>query len=125
MARPLKAQTTWRDGAAWATLGAYALVLVFLALKPPSGNAGFEGQDKILHAGAFAVLFVLAWLAMRGRYPVRGVAGCMAFGAAIELAQGAMPFGREPSIADMLANSLGIGLGAGAIIVLKRVTARR
>lgn len=113
-----------RDVAAWSVLALYVGMVSFAALRPPSDGPGIVGLDKLLHAGAFAVLMVLALLASRGRHVGACLAGCLAFGGVIELAQWLMPYGREPSLADMAANGVGIALGLLVSLVSGRIVLR-
>lgn len=105
-------------------LALYVGLVSFAALRPPSDGPGIAGLDKLLHAGAFTVLIVLALLASRGRHVWTCMAGCLAFGGVIELAQWLMPFGREPSLADMAANATGIAIGLLVSLVLDRIVPR-
>lgn len=102
----------------------YVGLVSFAALRPPSEGPGIVGLDKLLHAGAFAVLMLLAVLASRGRHIWACVAGCLVLGAMIELAQALMPFGREPSLADMAANAIGIALGLFASWIINQFVQR-
>ena len=73
---------------------------------PPTGMS-----DKLEHTLAYTLLTV--WFT--GVYPRSSYArvglGMLALGVAIEIAQGAMPFGRQTDFRDVIANSLGIVLG--------------
>lgn len=70
----------------------------------------FRHQDKLHHFAGFAALAFSARLAFpRMRSPWL-IAGILAASLLIELGQGLLPR-RTPSIADMLANALGVMLG--------------
>ncbi|MEM1150097.1 MAG: VanZ family protein [Pseudomonadota bacterium] len=121
MTRPLKDRFGAVDLAAGLALLIYVGFISYAALRPPADGPGIVGLDKLLHAGAFTGLFVLAALASRGRHLAAVVIGCLIYGGAIELAQGLMPYGREPSLADGVANAVGIAIGFGVWRVLNRV----
>lgn len=79
-----------------------------------------ENSDKILHALAYT------WLAFGARISfiprsrsVRLGIGLIFLGCAVELGQSLIP-GRFFSWADMLANSLGVGLGLGLAVLISR-----
>ncbi|WP_439636292.1 hypothetical protein [Oceanicaulis sp.] len=102
-------------------------VAVFgLALLP----AHFEsptlfGEDKLKHMGAFLVLTLLA----RASWPAwplwRLALGLTAFGVAIELAQGLSGWGRTASLADLVADLIGIGLGFVWLWGVRKVRAKK
>ncbi|MEO0785233.1 MAG: VanZ family protein [Pseudomonadota bacterium] len=102
-------------------LAAYTAFILFQAWQPPSGTQSIVGLDKALHAGAFAMMFALAWWTAGRRW----LLGCAAFafglGVLVEVGQAAMPFGREASLADVLANSAGILM---AFVVCRALTRR-
>jgi VanZ family protein len=84
---------------------------------PPGQN-----WDKVLHAGAFGVLALLAtWALARGRVRAATsrvlLAGCLItvlYGATDEYHQSFVP-GRDASVYDLLADALGAVGAAGAI----------
>lgn len=82
-----------------------------IALAPGDGSTTwFEHADKLMHAVAFAAYAVLAdWAGVRPRWV--WATALLAYGVAIEWAQGSVP-GREPSWGDVLADAVGIALGA-------------
>lgn len=72
----------------------------------------FDGFDKIEHLLGYAVLSgwsVLLFTTRRAR--IAAVLGVVAFGIAIEFAQGAFTVTREPDLFDALANATGALLG--------------
>lgn len=90
----------------------------------------FSGFDKIVHIGEFAGLgFLLAWALFRlpsGPGPVRArrpAAWAGALGTALglmdEFHQVFVP-GRHPDLLDAAADVVGIGLGIGLLVVLRR-----
>lgn len=98
----------------WRGIGRVLLLLALAAalLPAPSGMGRIEFGDKILHAGAFA--FLMLWYAQiyaDGRDRRRLALGLIAFGAAIEVLQGLVPY-RSADIWDLLADSVGVAVGA-------------
>lgn len=94
---------------------AIAVVAVLGSLLPaPEGRAFPPGSDLVVHGLGYAALVgSLAWAARaRDRAAtLRLAVVAVAFGAVLELLQGPVP-GREPAVADILANVVGAGLGA-------------
>lgn len=86
------------------------------ALRPLAAHAGpenwFLGADKLLHLSYFALLWCVA---VRTRMARAGwlALGLIGFGVGIELAQGWLTATRSASVADILADSAGLLLGAG------------
>ena len=102
---------------AWLATAAWAALLWWSCTRPALGPSDLpEHTDKLVHAASWAVLAGLAALAARARRGPRlaaVVAAAIAFGAAVEWAQGRIP-GRDGSIADLAADALGAVLGAAA-----------
>ena len=72
----------------------------------------FDGVDKLEHLAGYAVLSGYgALLFATSRARLAAMAAVIAFGIAIEFAQGAFTTTREPDAADALANALGAGCG--------------
>lgn len=89
------------------------LLGTYLSLRPvPAVAPAVPHLDKLIHAGGYAVLAAFAACLYGGAARVRALAGVWVLGAAIELAQGLLPTGRLMEVADLLANSAGIALGA-------------
>lgn len=110
-----------------ARIGFWLLMLAIsvLALMPgPPGLPDLIGVDKISHLSAYAALTLLARLG----WPLLGRATLfillMIHGGLIELGQGLPVIGRTSSLADMVANGLGIGLGLGLSWILARLFGR-
>lgn len=100
-----------------------ALAIARGSLEAGGGVPAFPGSDKLIHAGAYAVLAGLAMLATAGRrgWPVWLTATL--FGGVLEIAQGVMGGGREASLLDAVANGAGAlaaVLGVKALIALGR-----
>lgn len=107
----------------WLALGgavAWALVLFLQSSSSDAGSfLGFlpDGSDKVLHAGAYAVLAGLLTLAT-GR-PLLAVVLATAYGVTDEIHQSFVP-GRDPSVGDLIADALGATLGATLVAYLVR-----
>lgn len=98
-------QSLWRAALVLALAG-----ILWLALRPqPGGVDWFEHADKLRHAAAFLVLWVLT---RRSSGAASGLlmAALLAYGVLIEVLQGFTP-NREPSVADVLADAVGIAIG--------------
>ena len=80
--------------------------------------------DTAAHAGVFAVLAGLAWLWARRqaglarRAGLLVLAGCVAFGALIEVLQYAMHAGRHAEWSDLLGDTIGAALALGLLLAL-------
>lgn len=102
----------WRVPQAWwrlLSVGSAAVVLVMALLPLRVGSQWFDHADKVMHAGTFAALTIMALLGWPRRRLT--VVGCLAaYGAAIELLQGLTPT-RTASSLDLVADVLGIGVG--------------
>ena len=82
-------------------------ILLYMTLAPSKAVPG-AGLiwDKAEHAGAWLVLTGLGLLLSTRRRWAIGVFA-IAFGAAIEVLQAAMPFGRDGDIVDLMADGVG------------------
>lgn len=79
-----------------------------------------EISDKSLHAGAYAVLALLAVPAFEGRYGVATLAGALvAWGGLLEAAQSLVP-DRTPEWLDVAANAAGVALALGVLHLARR-----
>jgi VanZ family protein len=96
----------------WTLVGWLGIFTVtYLSLMPDPPEPSFEQGDKFEHATAYCCLawwFAQIAVARAGR--VRVALGLLALGIGLEFAQLAVP-PRTFSLADMLANAAGIGLG--------------
>lgn len=87
-----------------------------LALGPAPPAPPVEGGDKLQHIAAFAALALAAALAYPAPAPQRLrreawiALALLGYGVGIELAQGLIP-GRTASLADVLADAVGVLLG--------------
>jgi VanZ family protein len=105
--------TLMRRPRAWRVLLALLATLVSaLALAPTPPEQVSLGWDKLNHAAAFAALAVCAVFGWRGaRAMPWALLGLLVYGGAIELLQQHVP-GRSASWADLLADGIGIAIGA-------------
>lgn len=103
----------------WRGLSILALVVVTaLSLLPVPVASPVAGGDKFLHLAAWGFAVVPAALALGGRVlPV--IVLFLMWGITIEFVQPLA--GRFFEVADMLANAVGLSLGAGLGIVLRRL----
>ncbi len=107
-----------------ARIGLYALacgVLLYLTLAPGKDVPG-EGiiWDKAEHAIAWAVLTGSGLvLSTRRRWAIGTFA--FAFGAAVEVLQATLPFGRDGDWHDLLADTVGIAIAYVAWLGLRRL----
>lgn len=89
------------------TLTALAVILV-MSLRPSVSLGNVPNMDKLAHFGAYAILASLSrlsWPKLWGGWIFLGLG---LFGVGIEIAQQTMNLGRTGSLADTLANLLGL-----------------
>ncbi|MEH6640000.1 MAG: hypothetical protein V7717_12035 [Porticoccaceae bacterium] len=92
-----------------------------LALLPVTGDMWFPGQDKMMHAASYAVLYTLGWLSFPGlvfRWPL--FVGLLCYGVVIEILQQLTGY-RFMELWDVVANTLGLGLGCLGIFIWRRL----
>jgi hypothetical protein len=96
----------------WIALSMVLLAAVFyVCLQPGLGVSVPAGFDKVEHLAAYVLLAMwFTGLVARGRYWAVA-AGLLALGALIEVLQWRMNLGRSAEVLDMLANTLGVGVG--------------
>ena len=96
----------------WIALSTVLLAAVFfVCLQPGLGFPAPDGLDKVEHLAAYVLLALwFTGLVARGRYWAVA-AGLMAMGLLIEVLQWRMNLGRSAEGLDMLANTLGVGIG--------------
>jgi VanZ family protein len=76
-----------------------------------NGGAGINLWDKAMHFSAYFILALLVSIALAGRRAmIWALLGLVAMGGALEIMQGLI--GRDCSIYDELANTLGVMAGA-------------
>ena len=107
-------------------LALFALLIAtisWLALSPHPPSGVSTGWDKANHALAFAALMGSGRLAWPPRLAL--LAGALlAYGVLIELLQAQIP-GRSAEAWDVLADALGIAIGAAAHALITRISAPR
>ncbi len=96
----------------WVGLGwVFIICAVIASLLPVKKLPPTHMSDKFEHAIAYALLTLwFTGMYSRSSY-VRIGLGMFVLGVAIEIAQGAMPFGRQMDVRDMIANTTGIVIG--------------
>ncbi|MBD9663179.1 VanZ family protein [Variovorax sp. VRV01] len=95
------------------------LALLVLSLAPLSADLPTTGWDKGNHALGFAVLGLLGQWAWPGRTAIV-LTALLAYGGLIELLQSFTP-DRVAEAADLLADWVGLLLGAGLAFLLERL----
>ena len=117
---PMLHQPIWhrRWGWLWAGL---MLVVGVLALTPGDAALAMGSSDKLNHLLAFAALAATGALATRGVPSawLKLSVGLLIYGGLIELAQRHVP-GRSGDWADVLADGVGVSLGLGVVVLLRR-----
>ena len=115
------------DPSLWRIVWGVLIVLVgYLALTPGPSSSIDLGWDKLNHSTAFAALAFAASFSFPHslRSQCAGLAVMLAYGGLIEIVQLYVP-GRTGEWADLLADSLGIGIGAAmAMLTLRWLAAR-
>lgn len=95
----------------------YCILIFFLSNQPslPTPN-GFEGQDKLIHATAYAVMAWLCWQTGLHHYTTRpavlaacSIIFCSLYGISDEYHQSFVA-GRDSSLFDWLADTAGAAL---------------
>jgi VanZ family protein len=92
-----------------ALFGLAVAVLLFLCLAPTDELPKEHLWDKAEHAVAWLVLTGLG-LALSPKQPVRIALFAIGLGAAVEILQATMGFGRDGDWRDLAADSLGVGV---------------
>jgi VanZ family protein len=99
----------------------WTFIMIMLLSIPASEipSVGFQGIDKVVH---FSIFFVMAILWLRA-FPDRlavVIVGVLVFAMMSELYQGMLPIGRQPSVGDVVANSVGMISGTICYLLLMR-----
>lgn len=93
---------------------AYAGIVAVTSLRPGDGLS-IDPMDKVVHLLVYYIFAVLGYRALtKLRYYPYLCLGIIAYGVLIEFGQSQVP-GREMSALDMLANTLGVILGAAVV----------
>ena len=107
LTRSPRALQAWRI-----TLVVLAIMVGYLALTPHPPPAADLGWDKLNHACAFATLAGAACFSLRSaRGRPMALLALLAYGGLIEIAQTFVP-GRNGEWSDLLADAVGIAIGA-------------
>lgn len=102
----------------------YLLALGWFSLQPQAAMPQ-DISDTLLHLVVYAGAAVLwGWATTTRRGLMLGLPLLIVYGIELELAQGLTP-DRNPSVVDAVANSLGVVLGMGLLLLLQRVDALR
>jgi VanZ family protein len=89
----------------------YAVVVAIISLQPGDGSS-IGPYDKVAHFLTYGIFAVLAhFLNLSGRQFMYVCIGIVAYSGLLEVAQSFVP-GREMSVLDLLANTLGVVLAA-------------
>jgi len=92
-------------------VGVFLVFITWISLETVSGETAiFPHFDKFAHAAVYGLLALTASLAWPALSKVKIFAGCLAYGGAIELAQGTLTVTRSPSILDFIANGFGAAI---------------
>lgn len=87
--------------------------ITFLSLKSVSHQTSIRVNDKVGHFIAYAVLSLnalLVWRQRQVKFKIGLGLALVGYGLLMEFLQGFVP-GREVSAFDLLANSIGVGIG--------------
>ena len=116
--------------ALWGPVALYAAALYVASSRSQFPAVFSLIWDKLLHAGAWAGLTVLALRAThRGKGPLRmgatfaAVALALAYGLSDEFHQSFVP-GREPGLADFVADSVGTAAAVAAVMAWRALVRR-
>ena len=84
--------------------------ITILSLLPPKSGMEIQSNDKINHFIAYATFAFCGLSAYRGSKIGRFLLFFVGYGLFLEWMQGFVP-GREQSLLDALANTIGVGIG--------------
>lgn len=102
----------------------YLAIIGYYSLQPQEVMPQ-DVSDKIVHLTAYAGAAMLwAWAASSRRWLLLALPVLITYGVGLEFAQGLTP-DRTPSVADAIANSLGVVTGIGVFMLLQRSDAIR
>ncbi|WP_312938309.1 VanZ family protein [Stutzerimonas nitrititolerans] len=102
---------------------AVAVVILYAGLKPEPVPQAFDQQDKLHHLLGFAALAFSMRLAFPRLRLLWVIVLCLALAVLVEVGQSYYPH-RVASIADMVANALGVAVGCGCSVVARRAVGR-
>lgn len=99
---------------AYAAWTGYTVAVGVLSLMPGQDVPTFSLSDKVAHFAAYFLLAGFApWFRGSSGQALATLIFAVCYGAALELGQGAMSFGRTPDLMDALANTAGAAAGTG------------
>ena len=102
----------------WWIIGWLLLIFITVScLEPPQYVPNLHVNDKLEHAGAFfGLTFWFGGLVRRRSYPYLAL-WMLALGGGIEIAQGAMGWGRDMDIWDFVADSVGVAIAVTLLLL--------
>ncbi len=92
--------------------------IAILSLMPPSSGVQLSVNDKVGHFIAYAVWMINVGLFVKQNHYWKIFVALIAFSGLMEFFQGMVP-GREVSMYDILANTIGALIGIVVLVVLK------
>lgn len=98
-------------------------VILYAGLRPEPVPQAFDQQDKLHHLLGFAALAFSMRMAFPRLRLFWVVVLCLAMAVLVELGQGYQPH-RVASVADMVANALGVAVGVACSLVAQRALGR-
>jgi len=109
----------WGPAAVWA-----GVLFLLSSWENPGGIGLLELPDELLHLGVYSILGAALWWAYENGHPRMSPAKFWAIGwlyaASDEWHQSFVP-GRTPALGDWIADAIGVVLGFGAALWLRRV----
>ena len=93
---------------------------IYLSVERPSGLPGLDVWDKLLHGAMYCLLGVAALVGFGRRLSSVSICALVfLLGVLLEFVQAVLPF-RSFSIGDMVANGVGVGIGALVVFLFER-----
>ena len=99
--------------------GLASAILLYMCLAPSHALPSVRLWDKAEHAIAWAVLAGVGFV-LFPRQPWLVVGYALVFGAAVEILQGALPFGRDLDWHDWVADLVGVAAASAVFFALRR-----
>lgn len=97
----------------------YLTLITIVSLMPVNGTGWFPGQDKLMHAITFAVLFLIGSQACpRSKFGGQLFLGLLAYGVLIELLQGKTGY-RSMEAWDAVADLSGLVIGRLVVVFFR------
>ncbi len=99
----------------------YLVLMAYFSLLP-GDEISIQTSDKVLHFAAYTVMVLLsAWSFGTNKQFLFSLPFIFFYGIGIELAQ-SMTATREPSLLDVVANSIGIAIGYCIVLLCQKST---